>query len=329
MAKKIEIKGNFFIATDTVSGVVISRLPTKNITWDIYNGLLHIVYINRYDQNYNLVVADIVDGDGDIFTDQDALEDFLSLKLGGQVVIDAVIQSSTSPLLILKASELLLETTLTLQSVEDEYEFTVASVVGASIGNQLTIYSVTNNRVSTFTVLNIVGSLITVDSPIDYAYRIGDFAQFGNTNLAVDGSITPVVFGVRNPTAKDIELSVDFTRMILSMQTTTLGNLNLFGNIPKLTKGLVCRFVDGRRQNIFNVKDNREFDNLMFDFKFIPSQGGTPDGLSGRFTFDKLGSVIRLKPFEDLQFIVQDDLTDGTPNISIFEIILEGAGVTD
>jgi hypothetical protein len=241
--------------------------------------------------------------------------------------MDVVMQSSTSPLLILKASELLLETTLTVQSVEDEYEFTVASVVGVSIGDQLTMYSVGANRVSSYTVLNIVSSVITVDSPIDYAYEIGDFAQFGNTNMAVDGSVTPVIFGIRNPTAQDIELSVDFTRMIVSMQTTTLGNLSLFGNIAALDKGLVCRFVDGRKQNIFNVKTNRELDNIMFDFKFIPTQGAAQDGLSGRFTFEKLGSVIRLRPFEDLQFIVQDDLTDGS-GITIFEIIVEGAGVT-
>ena len=39
---------------------------------------------------------------------------------------------------------------------------------------------------------------------------------------------------------------------------------------------------------------------------------------------EKLGSVVRLAPFEDLQFIVQDDLT----GITTFEILLQGAGVT-
>ena len=112
------------------------------------------------------------------------------------------------------------------------------------------------------------------------------------------------------------------------MQTTSLGTYSQFGNIAKLTKGLVCRFVNGTTLNIFNAKDNRELDNLMFDLKFIPSQGGAPDGLSGRLTFSKLGAVIRLRPFEDLQYIVQDDLTLGA-NITKFEISVQGAGVVD
>jgi len=324
MAKKIEIQGNFFTATDTVSGDVISRLPTKNITWDIYNGLLHIVYINRYDQNYNLIVSEIVDENENPFVNQNALEDFLNLKLGGQVTMDVVSQSSTSPLVIIQATNLIAETTLSALAVEDAKTFTVTSAAGAVVGDVMTVYSEDNNRVSFFRILDIATNVITVDNPIDFAYEIGSFAQFGSSEMAVDGSVTPVIFGIRNPTAQDIALQVDFTRMILSMQLSSAGDYDEFGNITKLTNGLLCRFVDGEKRNIFNIKNNRGFDNLMFDFKFIPASGNAPDGLSGRFTFEKLGSVIRLKPFEDLQFIVQDDLTD----LDGFEILTEGAGVT-
>jgi len=324
MAKKIEIQTNFFVTTDTITGKVQSRLPTKNITWDIYNGLLHIIYINRYDQNYNIVVADIVDSAGDPFATQADLEAFLNLKLGGQVIMDVVNQSSTSPLVIIKATELIAGTTIAVQSVEDERVFTVTDATGSAIGEHMTVYSTVSDRVSFFDVLDINGNIITVDSPIDFAYAPGDFVQFSNHNMAVDGSVTPRIFGIRNPTAQDVDFTVDFTRMILSMQTLTGGDYDEFGNLPSLTNGLVCRFVDGRKQNIFNVKNNREFDNLMFDFKFITAIGNSPDGLSGRFTMEKLGSVVRLAPFEDLQFIVQDDLT----GITTFEILLQGAGVT-
>lgn len=239
--------------------------------------------------------------------------------------LDVVLQSSTSPLVIIKATELKGETTLTVEAIEDTYVFNVADTSGAVIDEIMTLYSVNENRVSFFVIKEINVNAITVDSLIDYAYEIGDFVQFGSQNMAVDGSVTPRIFGIRNPTAQDIELAVDFTRMILTMQLTSAGDYDEFGNIPELEKGLLCRFVDGEKRNIFNVKNNRDFDNLMYDFKFIDSLGQSPNGLSGRFTFEKLGSVIRLKPFEDLQFVVEDDLT----NITLFEILLEGAGVTD
>jgi len=74
-----------------------------------------------------------------------------------------------------------------------------------------------------------------------------------------------------------------------------------------------------------NAKDNRGLDNLMYDLKLIAAQGGSTDAVSGRFTFSKLGAVIRLKPLEDLQYIVQDDLSA----INIFEISTQGSGVVN
>lgn len=325
MAKKLYIKNNYLILEDTVDGSEI-ELPAKDVSYRDYNdNVIQFRVITDHSLNLEFVFADLLDVNGDAWTDFDTLVTWLSVNTGATKSLDVVIQDSTSPLVILKASRLILETTLTVAAVRDARTVTVASVTGVVVGQQLTLYSVTNNRVSTFTVLSIATNTITVDTPIDFAYEIGAFAQFGNTNLAVNGSVTPQIFGIRNPTAQDIDLSVDFTRMILSMQTTSLGNLNQFGNITALTRGLVCRFKDDEWYNIFNVKTNRGFDNLMYDFKFIPSQGSAPDGLSGRFTFSNLGAVIRLKPFEDLQFIVQDNLTA----ITRFEIILEGAGVVD
>ena len=319
---RIYVKGNYLVFQE-------ADKDTRNLTDNIYVEIdVDLFLFYRKTDNkllYSIRFADILDVDGNAYESQTIFTDYIDSKTGTKGSMDVVVQDSTSPLVILKASKLVLETTLTAAAVRDTRTVTVASVTGVVTGQQLTLYSVINNRVSTSTVLSIATNTITVDSPIDFAYEIGAFAQFGSTNLAVNGSVTPQIFGIRNPTAQDIELSVDFTRMILSMQTTTLGNLNQFGNITALTKGLVCRFKNGEWWNVFNVKTNRGFDNLMYDFKFIASQGGAPDGLSGRFTFSNLGAVIRLRPFEDLQFIVQDNLT----GITRFEIILEGAGVVD
>ena len=50
----------------------------------------------------------------------------------------------------------------------------------------------------------------------------------------------------------------------------------------------------------------------MFDFDIETAQGNQQDGFTGRMTFagaNKMGVVIRLNPGEDIQLIVQDDLT--------------------
>ena len=327
MAKRIEVKWNYFIVTDTITSKIERRLPASRVSYDFYNNTLHIIYINRYDQNYHILLSELIDSDGVAFTEATLLE-FMDRYTGGTTIttpVDVVIQDSTSPLFILHATEILNETTLTVDAVIDGNTFALSSVTGVLIGRDLTVYSPTNNRVSFFHIISISGNVVTVDSPIDFNYAAGEFVQIGNSNLAVDGSVTPRIFGIRNPTAQDINLSVDITRMILSMQLTGGGDYDEFGNIPKLTNGLVCRFVDGHKDNIFNVKDNRGFDNLMYDLKFISASGNAPDGLSGRFTFTKLGAVIRLKPFEDLHFIVQDDLSA----ITEFEITAQGSGVID
>ena len=326
---RIESKKNYIILTDTATSQTI-EYPKGRVRYKDWSATIDFKYIDDSSQDRTFLFSELVDAD-DVLWVKSELIDWLRLNTGGAIkvsdngTIDVSIQSSTSPLVIIKATELLAETTLTTLAVIDAKILSVASSTGAVVGDALTIYSTLNNRVSFFTILAINGNDITVDSPIDFAYEVGSFVQFGNTDMSVDGSVTPRIFGVRNPTAQDIDLAVDFTRMILSMELTGSGDYDEFGNIPALTNGLICRFVDGRKQNIFNVKDNREFDNLMYDFKFIAASGNAPDGLSGRFTFEKLGSVIRLKPFEDLQFIVEDNLT----GLTTFEILLQGAGVTN
>jgi len=321
MAIKLESKNNFLVVTNTVSGD-INNYPPQKIRFKIYSDTLHLIYMDRYADDQRYPLSEIVDFEDLAFDDLNA---WLLLNTGNVNLTDVSIQSSTSPLVIIKATEVKGETTLTALSVQDTKVFNVADATGAVVGEIITVFSTVENRVSFFDIIAINVNEITVDSLIDFAYNIGDFVQFGSANLAVDGSVTPRVFGIRNPGSEDIEFTVDFTRTILTMSLTSAGHYDEFGNLPRLTNGLLCRFVDSYKQNIFNVKSNRELDNLMFDFKFIAASGNAPDGLGGRFTFEKLGSVIRLKPFEDLQFIVEDDLTD----LDVFEILVQGAGVTN
>ena len=88
-----------------------------------------------------------------------------------------------------------------------------------------------------------------------------------------------------------------------------------------------CADVNLKIDNIVGsgLCSNAEIAGIMFDMNIYsaanPQQGF--DGLNARLTFggqSKLGVVIRIASGEDLQLIVQDDLT----GLLAFEIMIEG-----
>jgi len=68
-----------------------------------------------------------------------------------------------------------------------------------------------------------------------------------------------------------------------------------------------------------------EMKEAMFDVEIQSVASQAQDGLTGRFTFEKLGQVVRIGAGEDLQIIIQDDLT----SLTSFEVIAEGSEVVD
>jgi hypothetical protein len=167
---------------------------------------------------------------------------------------------------------------------------------------------------------------------VDYAYESGTNVDVAITNMAVDGSVTPQVFGLRGTGAPPgVDIEFDLTRIIFECVTTSAVNLLLFANFAKLTRGLLFRCRNGIYNNIFNVKSNSEIASIMFDFNVSqsinPAQG--VDGFVSRLTFagpSKIGVTIRLPIGEDAEIVVQDDLAtaQGGETITKLRIIAEG-----
>ena len=243
--------------------------------------------------------------------------------------VDANIIDSTEPLLIVKASKLVIETTLTSATVKDDYIVNVASAASFAVGQYLTIYSVPDNRVYFSNILAINSLAITLDSPLDFEFPIGASVSVGSEEMAVNGSVTPQIFGIRNPSGVDIPLEINITRLMFKCLTTTAVDLSQFGNIAGgLLRGIVIRRVDGTYQNIFNAKTNADLKTIMYDFDIEITSGNQQDGFTGRLTFagqNKLGAVIRIGADEDLQIVIQDDLT----GLSSFSVVAEGHQVIE
>lgn len=275
-----------------------------------------------------LKYSEWLDSSGASYTSLDLLITDLSsfLKAGISISepVDVVIQDSTSPLYVVKFSNIIAETTLTTATELDDYIISVASATGFVVGQYLTIYSIENNRVYFSDVLDINGLDITLDRPLDFTFTSGSPISVGNTNMNVDGSVTPQVFGVRNPSNEDIPLEIDISRVMFSALTSTEPQLSDFGDIAGgVTRGVQIRRVDGTYQNIINFKTNMEMKNIMFDLEIQTVAKNAQDGFTGRFTFERLGQVVRIGEGEDLQVIIQDDLT----SLISFEVIAEGSEV--
>ncbi len=197
----------------------------------------------------------------------------------------------------------------------NDVSFDVTAIEDITVGDYLGIFSGASgeNRFFFAEVLTVVSTTVTVDTPIDFAFDSGDPVQALTRELDVLGtSGSPLIFSVQGAGVGS-GLEIDITRIMFSMILGTAGDDGLFGNLTALTNGVVFRRVDGDTRNVFNIKDNGELATLAFDVAYtIRSSGGGEFGLRGRYTFagqDKHGVALRLMPGDELQLIIQDDLT--------------------
>ena len=231
------------------------------------------------------------------------------------------INENTSPLLFVPMSNILAETTLASPTAIDDYVVNVVSATGIVIKQILSIYSVAEDRVYFGRVLAINALAITVDTPLQFAFPSGAKVSSGSTNMNVNGSVTPKIFGVRNPSTVDIPARVIITRLVFKCLTTGNVDSSIFGDIVGgLTRGIVLRKVDGQIENIWNCKTNADLKGIMYDIDIQSASGNQQDGFTGRLTFTATGAAIEIGQNEDLQLIVQDNLT----SLLTFEITAEG-----
>ena len=255
---------------------------------------------------------------------------FLTKQYDGKVLYDndepftdVFLQDQITDPILINFNQVHDSTTLNGAIALNDRNIIVTDATGIVIGSYLILFDPGSVRFSTFTVIGIVGTTITLDSPTDFAYPDGTFVDIAIIDMSVDGSVTPEVFGLRGiGTPPGVELTMDVTRFIFEMTTSSAVSLELFGNITALLRGLLVRSRNGRVKNIFNVKSNGEIAGIMFDW--TPFAASNPvqgiDGFVSRFTITKLGVATRLKIGEDLEAWVQDNLL----SITSFKMIAEG-----
>lgn len=169
---------------------------------------------------------------------------------------------------------------------------------------------------------------IVLDTPLDFAFTTVVGCSERSINLAVDGSVTPVIFTV-SPGNLTPGIEWDIVRFMGQIIDDSSMDDSRFGGLPALQKGVFFRSVDGITKNIFNAKTNGDLKAHMYDVEYSDKAPAGLFGLNFRRTFagqSKNGVAVRLKADsnDEFQCIVQDDLT-GLVN---FQVIVQGH-VTD
>ncbi len=215
-------------------------------------------------------------------------------------------------------------TALTNATSVDDTTVVLNDVVDVSVGNFLGIFSGVSleGRFYFGEVLNIVSNTITLDTPLDFAFDAADPVISSTRDLNVDGSLTTQMFSVMGAGAGS-PLTVDITRVMFQITDATAMDDSLFGGIAALTNGIVMRRNNGQMNNLFNVKNNSDFGNIAFDKIYADRAPAGSFGLTIRSTFsgqDKRGVAIRLKAGDELELLVQDNLT----GLSSFRVLAQG-----
>lgn len=262
----------------------------------------------------------------DIYVTQENGKRAMAVTGGGQA-LDVLPQDQTTPAVIAKFNQIQAASTLAVATAIDDRTIEVVDATGFQVGHYIVMYDTTIDRYFLAYILSIAVNVITVDTPLDAAFPIGAIVGSSITNMNVNGSVTPQVFGLRgSPVENPLNITFDITRIIFHCQTASAVDLSKFGDIVDgLTNGLILRRRNQEYNNIFNVKTNGDIAGIMYDFTATqsanPQQG--QDGFYARLTFasqGKLGVAIRLEEGTDLEFIVQDDLT----GITLLEVVAEG-----
>lgn len=232
-----------------------------------------------------------------------------------QIEID---KSSISPTLAIPFLRTLSNPTLAVDTVVDSRNITLTAGHGltspASLGLIMELADAANGSFFIQAAITaVVGDVITLDSPVNRIYAAASsLVAVSSDEMAIDGSVTPVIFKVLPFSLQQGNIS----RVLLEMRDASDMDFTTFGGLPILDNGVVLRVNngDGTFRHLHNFKDNGDIIEAAFDHSFLEAKGGSTRGFTSRITWgseSKHGAVIRLDGTlgQGLELIIQDDLT--------------------
>lgn len=202
-------------------------------------------------------------------------------------------------------------TTLSVAANIGDISIDVVSAVGFTIG-QFVHLGVNTNTIEPIhpQITDILGTVITLDRPIDNNFLIGDAVTVSIIDLNTTiGSLAAPISYKYLPGINRVE---HIHRIMISMIHATSADDSTFGNITALTNGVVFRAqVNGVTGTFTNWKSNRDFILDFFDVVYTDKAGAGSFGTRGRGSFSEIDIAIKLdgSTGDFLEVLIQDDLT--------------------
>lgn len=197
-------------------------------------------------------------------------------------------------------------TTLAADADIGDDQISVTSAAGAILYGAFGVYE--NGHVWQTLTSAIDGTTITTASRSDYNFSAGATVYFGNWDMSVDGSTTPVVYYIGPPPG----VKWDIYELIISMEDNTAMYESTFAGIAALTKPLTARVVDGFSKQLFVINNNGGFreQGFIVDYPAKVPAGTYAFGAYKNFP-QTLGVSIRLDgdAGDRIEIPVRDNLT--------------------
>jgi hypothetical protein len=308
-------EGPDLIATDvTDKGSYSSNITSVRATPSDVVGSSH----------YRLVVVSNIEAS----TQSEDMANAFETSGRGTTGLGVFVQDQTTPLLTVPFLQTRAVVTLSADTAIDDRVISLVGGHGVVAGEIIELAEDGTSFFMQSEVLSVSVNDITLDQPVNRIYTTTGTSAFASrVDLLIDGSVTPQIFSVLPLPAQ----SGDMVRVIIEIRGSAGGDMDFttFGDQAALTNGCVLRIKneDGTFRNIFNFKSNSDFIEQGYDHIFLnPKIGNTIAGFTSRLTWggqSKHGVVIRLDGDrdEELQLIIQDDLTGGNTR---FHLIAQG-----
>lgn len=235
----------------------------------------------------------------------------------GNTALGVFVQDQTTPVLTIPILIGRASVTLAIDTVLDSRTITLEAGHGTLVGEIIELADPIVLKFMQAEVIAVNVNVITLDQPVNRVYETATaIAQRSSQDMIVNGSVTPQVFSILPLPSQ----AGDIVRIQFEIEGPDSMDSSTFGSDPELTNGLVLRIKepDGNFKNLFNVKSNGNIIGQGFDHDFLtPKQGNLTHSFNARVTWGgqtKHGVVIRLEGSkgEELQLVIQDDLTAGT-----------------
>jgi hypothetical protein len=212
--------------------------------------------------------------------------------------------------------------TTTLSAVEavDSGVLDVADTTGFSIGDFIEVVAATHRQYFQVTGVGAgAPGTLNVDCGVDVAFGIGDTVTKIDLDMAVNGSVTPVVYTVRPPIGQAVAIS----RLSITLADGAAMDDSLFGALTALSNGVMVRVSSGSPavlNTLVNWKTNGDVARHAFDVEYTTKIA--TEGLRALIDFEAMGGAVVLDDATSdvLSVTIQDDLT----GLTSFRIIAEG-----